>query len=260
MPGSPLFPVNASTMASRVDALYFFLLAITVFFSLLIAGLIVFYAVKYRRRSPEAVGRQNSRRPAAGAGVVGDPVRHHDGDFRVGRQRLFRDRQPARRDAERLRRRQAVDVEVPASRRPARNQPAARARRPQRQADHDVGGRHSRSVLSRVQGKGRRHTGAIREHLVQRDQAGPLSSVLRRVLRHAPLRDDRRSRRDGSERVPGLAERRRGGGIARVGRRAAVLRTRMQHVSPPRIRRPGSGAQRALRYDHHHAVRRDDPG
>ena len=36
--------------------MYFFLIAITVFFSLLIAGLIVFYAVKYRRRSPEAVG------------------------------------------------------------------------------------------------------------------------------------------------------------------------------------------------------------
>jgi cytochrome c oxidase subunit 2 len=39
-----------------VDALYFFLLAIAAFFSLLIAGLIVFYAVKYHRRSPGAVG------------------------------------------------------------------------------------------------------------------------------------------------------------------------------------------------------------
>src|SRR5437773_8255332 len=52
----PLFPERASTMAVRVDALYFFLLAISVFFSLLIAGLIVFYAVKYRRRSPQSVG------------------------------------------------------------------------------------------------------------------------------------------------------------------------------------------------------------
>jgi cytochrome c oxidase subunit II len=52
----PLFPESASTMASRVDALYFFLLAISGFFSLLIAGLIVFYAVKYRRRSPDAIG------------------------------------------------------------------------------------------------------------------------------------------------------------------------------------------------------------
>jgi cytochrome c oxidase subunit 2 len=54
--GTPLFPESASTMASRVDALYFFLVAITAFFSLLIAGLIVYYAVKYRRRSPHQVG------------------------------------------------------------------------------------------------------------------------------------------------------------------------------------------------------------
>ena len=43
-------------MAGRVDALYFFLLAISVFFSLLIAGLIVFYAIRYRRRDPMSVG------------------------------------------------------------------------------------------------------------------------------------------------------------------------------------------------------------
>src|SRR5678816_2958072 len=54
--GTPLFPEQASTMAGRVDNLYFFLLAISVFFSLLIAGLIVFYAIKYRRREPNSVG------------------------------------------------------------------------------------------------------------------------------------------------------------------------------------------------------------
>jgi cytochrome c oxidase subunit II len=43
-------------MASRVDALYFFLLGVSAFFGLLIAGLIVFYAVRYHRRSPTAVG------------------------------------------------------------------------------------------------------------------------------------------------------------------------------------------------------------
>jgi len=52
----PLFPERASTMAGRVDALYFFLLAVAVFFSLLIAGLIVYFAIKYRRRSPDGVG------------------------------------------------------------------------------------------------------------------------------------------------------------------------------------------------------------
>ena len=54
--GTPLFPEQASTMAGRVDALYFFLVAISTFFSLLIAGLIVFFAIKYRRRAPQSVG------------------------------------------------------------------------------------------------------------------------------------------------------------------------------------------------------------
>jgi len=38
----PLFPASASTMAGRVDALYFFLIGVAVFFSALIAGLIVY--------------------------------------------------------------------------------------------------------------------------------------------------------------------------------------------------------------------------
>ena len=45
-----LFPEQASTVAQRVDALLYFLLAITVFFVALIAGLIVYFMVKYRRR------------------------------------------------------------------------------------------------------------------------------------------------------------------------------------------------------------------
>jgi len=45
-------------MAGRVDALYFFLLAVSGFFGLLIAGLVVYFAIKYRRRHPNAVGAQ----------------------------------------------------------------------------------------------------------------------------------------------------------------------------------------------------------
>src|SRR5258708_18154363 len=54
--GTPLFPEQASTMAARVDNLYFFLIGLTAFFSLLIAGLIVAYAIKFRRRSPDEIG------------------------------------------------------------------------------------------------------------------------------------------------------------------------------------------------------------
>ncbi len=53
---TPLFPVEASTMAGRVDALYYFLVGLSVFFSVLIAGLIVYYAIRYRRRSPNQIG------------------------------------------------------------------------------------------------------------------------------------------------------------------------------------------------------------
>jgi cytochrome c oxidase subunit 2 len=49
--GLPLFPQQASTMAGRVDALYLFLIAVSVFFGLLIATLVVTFAIKFRRRS-----------------------------------------------------------------------------------------------------------------------------------------------------------------------------------------------------------------
>jgi len=47
----PLFPVEASTSASRVDALYLFLVVLAMVMSLLIAGLLVFFAIRYRRGS-----------------------------------------------------------------------------------------------------------------------------------------------------------------------------------------------------------------
>src|SRR5438552_4083718 len=56
MPGPPLFPESASTIAPRVDALYFFLLAVSAFFGLLIAGLIVYFALKFHRGEPEEIG------------------------------------------------------------------------------------------------------------------------------------------------------------------------------------------------------------
>lgn len=42
-------PQQASTVAPEVDALYFFLVAITVVFSLLVAALILYFAIRYRR-------------------------------------------------------------------------------------------------------------------------------------------------------------------------------------------------------------------
>jgi cytochrome c oxidase subunit 2 len=51
----PLFPERASTIAGSVDAVYFVLVAITVFFSVLIFGLVFYFAIKYRRRRPDEI-------------------------------------------------------------------------------------------------------------------------------------------------------------------------------------------------------------
>jgi cytochrome c oxidase subunit 2 len=45
----PLFPERASALAWQVDGLYFLLIAVSAFFSLLIFAVIFFFAVKYRR-------------------------------------------------------------------------------------------------------------------------------------------------------------------------------------------------------------------
>ena len=46
----PLFPDSASTFAGKVDALYYFALAVSAFFSLLIAVLILFFFIKFARK------------------------------------------------------------------------------------------------------------------------------------------------------------------------------------------------------------------
>ncbi len=45
----PLFPKAASTIAPRVDAIYIFLVLMTIVLTTLVAVLIIYYAVKYRR-------------------------------------------------------------------------------------------------------------------------------------------------------------------------------------------------------------------
>jgi cytochrome c oxidase subunit 2 len=48
-----LFPEQASTMASRFDALFGFITAVVVFFTVVIAVLVMYFAVRYRRRSED---------------------------------------------------------------------------------------------------------------------------------------------------------------------------------------------------------------
>jgi cytochrome c oxidase subunit 2 len=50
-------PEQASTFAPRIDALYFYLVGLTLFFTVLIVTVIIFFSVKYRRRAPFEIPR-----------------------------------------------------------------------------------------------------------------------------------------------------------------------------------------------------------
>src|SRR5258708_5026618 len=52
----PFFPEQASEQAAQVDALYFFLVAVAAFFTVLIAIMVVVFAVKFRRTHDAEVG------------------------------------------------------------------------------------------------------------------------------------------------------------------------------------------------------------
>ena len=58
----PFVPDSASTFSWKVDAVYFYLSGITLFFTLLISAILIFFVLRYRRRSPYEIPR-----PTAGS-------------------------------------------------------------------------------------------------------------------------------------------------------------------------------------------------
>jgi cytochrome c oxidase subunit 2 len=52
----PLFPPSASTVATEMDLLYGFIIAVCTFFAVLVSALVVYFTIKYRRQRPEDVG------------------------------------------------------------------------------------------------------------------------------------------------------------------------------------------------------------
>lgn len=61
MPGLPLFPPGASTMAGRVDALFWFMLAITVLICVLVFGAMLIFVIAYRRRPGNELAQASGR-------------------------------------------------------------------------------------------------------------------------------------------------------------------------------------------------------
>src|SRR5438128_7827172 len=53
----PIVPESASTLSGEVDALYFYISGVTVFFTLLISAVVLFFVIRYRRRNPFEIPR-----------------------------------------------------------------------------------------------------------------------------------------------------------------------------------------------------------
>ena len=53
----PFVPESASTMSWKVDAVYFYLSGVTLFFTLLISAILIFFVIRYRRRTPYEIPR-----------------------------------------------------------------------------------------------------------------------------------------------------------------------------------------------------------
>src|SRR3954470_9343677 len=50
-------PESASTLSDEVDAIYFYISGVTVFFTLLISSVIIYFVIRYRRRNPYEIPR-----------------------------------------------------------------------------------------------------------------------------------------------------------------------------------------------------------
>src|SRR3989441_219955 len=53
----PIIPESASTLSSEVDAIYFYISGVTVFFTLLISAVVIFFVIRYRRRNAFEIPR-----------------------------------------------------------------------------------------------------------------------------------------------------------------------------------------------------------
>ena len=137
-------------LAPEVDNLYFFILARHgVLRRCWSSVLVMYFAVKYRDDTGLKVGAPNSRVDSARARLVAHPVHHLDGDLRLGHRRVLRVVRPPDQTLEIYCHRQALDVALPAHRRPARDQRAARPGGPAGQGDLHVRRRAARPLHSR---------------------------------------------------------------------------------------------------------------
>ena len=90
----PLVPESASTFSWKVDALYFYLSGVTLFFTLLISAVLIFFVIRYRRRRRLTRSRVRSRVAQARDDLDHHSLHHRDDDVCLGRAVYFEQYKP----------------------------------------------------------------------------------------------------------------------------------------------------------------------
>ena len=85
----PFFPDAASSLAPRIDAVFFVLMAITVFFTVLIGFLVIYFAIRYRKGAQVDRTHALSTSFALEAAWIGIPLVIVLGIFAIGTQVFF---------------------------------------------------------------------------------------------------------------------------------------------------------------------------
>src|SRR5579883_2148287 len=176
--------------------------------------------------------------------------------LRLGRRSLPARAPPAGRGDRHLRRRQAMDVEDRASRRPARDQRAACRGRPAGAAGDGLAGRDPRLLRTGLPAETGRRPGPLCDAVVRPRPDRRLPALLLAILRHRPCRDGRHGQRDEQRRFSEMAGRQRHRRQPGEPRRGAVPPARLQRLPRPDLRGGGAGPRRALRARRRGARRR----
>ena len=243
----PLLPESASSISGEVDALFFFIVAVTVVFTVGISLAIVFFAIRYRRRSDADRPQDIHGSLALELTWTLIPLGLVAIMFVWGSKVYFHMNRPPD---------DAMSVSVV-------------GKRWMWKLQHPTGQREinelhvplGRAVKLTITSEDTIHSFFVPAFRIKKDavpgrynvawfratKTGTLPPLLRRVLRHRALAHDRPGDRDGARGLPDLARRRAARRVPGRGRREAVHGAQLRHLPPARLRRPRPGADRRLR-------------
>ncbi len=185
-------PTGASSIADGVDGLHMFVIGLTMAMSLYVFAAAAWFTIRYaRRHKGQLTSRLSASKTSETLTVVG-VLSVFLIWWVIGFRQFIHMATPPKNTENRLRRGEAVDVEVHLRGRALHQRRADRAGRHADQAGDEFARRHPQLLRPGVPREGRRRARPHHHHVVRRDRGGHLPDLVRGILRREPLADARR--------------------------------------------------------------------